>query len=415
MPTRHSLVSRRAGVAAVALVGAAAVTLAGVPSAAAATKRAPAPVVSVANGAVGVPQSVSVLAPGSAGTTVSVQLSLGGTVQTQQPVSLNAQGVGGFTWTPTASGTWTVAGLAGQSGYSVAVAPTPTRTSLFVPNQVQAGTVTVLEATVRAAGSYLPAGTVTFTNAYTGEVYGTAAVGGTSAGTATGRISWTAPSPGGFRLTATYASANGSATGSSSTNTSTIISTPQLVSLLVPPTFTYGQQVTLTTRVNSTLLQGGVATWVDANGVVTNLPQGAGVIEQESSATWTPSTLGNQLVYASFSPTNSSQTGTTVQWVSVQPAPPADALSVLLGGRGPLSTSAAITVTGGSRLSVAGSSGSGASVTFAATGPCYLLGSTLVTPASGGTCGLIASSTGAAGFGPSSAGFTITVTRAATR
>jgi hypothetical protein len=412
MPTRNSRIARRAGTALVAIAVAAALT---VPTASAANRKTPAPILSVANGAVGVPQTVAVIAPGAAGTTVSVQIGVNGTVVTQQSVSLNAQGSGGFTWTPTSAGSWTFSGVAGQAPVTISVAAIPTRTTLYVPNQVQTGVTTVLKATVQAGGTYLPAGTVTFTNAATGEVLGVAPVGGTSTGIATGRVSWQPSSPAGYRVTATYISTGGGAVSSASTNTSTVLSTPQLISLLVPPTLTYGQPVTITTRLNSTLLEGGVATWVDANGSITNLPQGSGVIAQESSAAWTPATLGNQLVYSSFFPTNGSQTGSTVQWVSVQPAPAADPMSVTVGGRGPLTAGPAQPVPGGARLAVAGTSGSGAPVTFVASGSCYLVGATLITASSGGTCYLSASSVGAGAYGTNSAAFTLIAAKPAKR
>ncbi len=412
MRAHHSLLLRRGGAVVVASVLAAALAM---PTASAATTRTPAPAIATANGTVGVAQSVSVLAPGAAGTTVSVQLSLGGSVLVTQPVSLNAQGSGGFTWTPTKAGTWTVAGASGAAPSTVTVAPVPTRTSLFAPNQTPTSTGTVLVATVSSVTGYLPAGTVTFTNAYSGEVLGVAPVGGTSTGSATGRVAWTPSSPAGYRLTATYAAADGSAVGSSSTNTSQVLPNGPLVSLLVPPTLTYGVPVTITTRINSTQLQGGVLTWINDNGRIIELPQAAGVIEQESTAAWTPSILGNQLLNGAFSPTNGSQTGSSVQWVSVQPAPGADPMSVLLAGRGPLSAASPTTVTGGTRLALTASSGSGAPVTFVASGPCYLTGATLVTSSAGGSCRLVASSPGAGAFGPNQAAFTVTVTKAAKR
>lgn len=408
MRAPSKLFLRRGGVALVAIALASSLAL---PTASAATKRVPTPVVSVANGTVGVPQSVAVFAPGAAGTTVAVQLSVNGTVVATQPVSLNGQGGGGFTWTPTKAGAWTVSGVAGAAAVAVTVAPVPTRTTLFAPNQTPTSTGTVLAATVTSVSSYLPAGTVTFANAFTGEVLGIAPVGGTSTGTATGRVAWAPSSPAGYRLTATYAATDGSAVGSSATNTSQVLANEPLVSLLVPSTLTYGQPVTITTRINNTLLEGGVATWVNVNGATTYLPQAGGVIAQETSAAWTPSTIGNQLLNASFSSTNSSLTGTSVQWVYVQPAPAKDAMSVVVGGQGPLTAATPATVAGGSRLAVAASSGSGAPVTFTATGPCYLVGGTLVTPPSGGTCALVATSPGAGSFGPNSVSFTLTVTK----
>jgi hypothetical protein len=308
------------------------------------------------------------------------------------------------------AGSWTVSGVPGAAAGTVAVAPIPTRTALFAPNQTPSGDLTVLRAQVTSTSTYLPVGTVRFTNAFTGELLGTAAVGGTSTGTASGQVTWRPSSPTGYRITATYTSADGSAGGSASTNSTQALPNGPLVSLLVPPAFRYGEPVTITTRINSTLLTGGVETWIDDNGATTVLPQAAGVIEQESSARWTPSSQGNQLVYAGFSSNNSSQTGRSVQWVYVDPARTADPMSVLVAGAGPLTTSAA-RVRGGAVLPVAGSTGSGAPVTFGTTGPCYLVGSTLVTPGSGGTCGLVARSGGAGEFGPNVTTFPLTVAK----
>ncbi len=405
---------RRVGLAVIATttvlaLSTAAPALAAPVFAAPAAKRAPAPVVSVANGTVGVAQSVHVQVPGSAGATVTVQLSLGGTVVAQQPVTLNAQGAGGFTWTPTKAGTWTVGGIAGTNPVAVAVAAVPTRTTLSAPNQTPVGGLTVLLATVRSVSGYLPAGTVTFANAYTGETLGTAAVGGTSAAVATGRITWTPSSPATYRLTATYAAAD--AAGSAASALSQALPNEPLVSLFVPSTLTYGEPATVMTRVNDPLLAGEVATWTNDNGRLTLLPQAGDVVAQETTAAWTPSVVGNQLVNASFSSTNTSRTGTAVQWVSVQPTRAADPMSVVVGASNPLTTTSATRLAGGTRPSVAASTGSGAPVTFTTTGPCYLVGATLVTPASGGTCTLTATSPGAGAFGPNSAAFPITIAK----
>jgi len=340
-----------------------------------------------------------------------VQLSLNGAAQAAQAVTLNSQGAGGFTWVPTKAGTWSVSGVPGAAAVSVTVAPVPTRTTLAAPNLTPIGDLTVLLATVTSVSGYLPAGTVTFTNAFTGEVLGVAAVGGTSAGSAVGRSTWTPSSPAAYRIAATYASNDGSAGPSSATAQSQALSNEPLVSLFVPSSLTYGEPVTIMTRINSTLLAGGVATWTNVNGTTTLLPQAGGVVAQETTASWTPSALGNQLVNARFSSSNTSLTGSAVQWVSVQPARTADPMSVMLGTSGPLAAGSATTVAGGARPALAASSGSGAPITFTAAGPCYLVGAALVTPASGSRCTVTATSPGAGPYGPNSAGFTITVSK----
>ena len=408
----------RAGLVAAAL--ALAVGAASAPAATAAQSRPVSPpVVSVANGTVGMAQTVTVVAPGLKGQTVTVLFSLNGAPVAQQALALNAQGGGSFLWSPPAAGTWSIGGvgsLAPVPAVTSVVSAVPTRTVLSAVNFAQAGKPTTLTVTVESTGgNYVPQGTVTIGNAF-GGTYGTIGLGGQGSGLAAGSFAWTPPSVGTYPVVATYTPAAGlggspNAVGSSSTDGVEVVADVPLVTLRLPAVFTIGDPVTVSAIISNPLLTGTAAFLNNNNGVVTGISGSIPVVGQVASASWTPSTVGNQFVIADFSATNTTTSGSNSQVIAVRPNGAPDGMSVSVNGLGVLLANTPVTAKGGQRLAIVTSSGSGAAVNLAESGPCLLQGATLVTPRAGGSCVLTASSPGAGAYSANSASFVIIVTK----
>lgn len=384
----------------------------GVPAHAA--KRPATPVITAANGTVGIAQQVGLVAPSVSAASATVQISFNGAAVGQQPVELGSQGLGSFAWIPSAAGTWTFSGtgnVANAAPVSITVAPVPTRTIIFTPNQVGVGSPAVLTATVTSTGgSYVPTGTVTFSNTFSGAPFATVGLSPAGAASASARFVWTPGSIDGFRITATFNPGGGAATSSSATGNTQVLGTLPLVALRVPSSFTIGWPTAVTTLIGNALLNGTAAILVNVNGQTTYPSGSVAVQSQEATTTWTPFALGNQLLTTAFSATNNTS-GTSTQWISVAPTPVADPMSVSSAATGVLSAARPTSVAGGSRLTFATASGSGAAVNLAAGGACYLVGATLVTPRRAADCTLTASSPGAGAFGPNTATFSLSVTK----
>ncbi|MCX6432283.1 MAG: hypothetical protein NTX29_05670, partial [Actinobacteria bacterium] len=96
----------RIGSAALAVGIAAALGLATVPTASAASNS----FIAVPNGMVGVSETITIKAPSAAGQVVTIGLQIGAAAQTLQ-TTIGSNGFGAVVWTPTAAGAWTINGL----------------------------------------------------------------------------------------------------------------------------------------------------------------------------------------------------------------------------------------------------------------------------------------------------------------
>lgn len=382
-------------------------------------RRTPPPLISVANGTVGIGQSVTVVAPSLANQTVTLQFSLGATPISQQQVALNAQGGGTIVVTPPAAGIWTVSGLGGlarAAAVPVAVAPITTQTLVSTPNAAGVGLPVTLLATVESnAGSYVPQGTVVFNNP-AGAPYGTATLVPSGSGLATATLVWTPSALGLYTVTAAYQPAGGAggvpnAGTSTSTDLVEVQTSLPLVTLRGPAVYELGEPVTLTTLISNSQLAGSAAFLNNVNGTVTSIAASQPAVNGQVTTSWTPSVLGNQLVITQFSSATGTSSGSVQQAISVQPPGPADPMSVQVTGIGVLRVNQPAVAAAGARLSVTSSSGSGAAVNLSESGPCLLQGAILVTPSSNATCILTASSPGGGAFSANTASFAITVSR----
>lgn len=398
------------------LVAGAMVVTTGVAAAEAApqARRKPAPVLATPNGTVGISQPLTVVAPTLASQTVSVSFALNGTVLGTLPVTLNSQGGGTLTWTPAATGTWTIDGvgsLAPAAAINVTAAAITTRTVLSTVNEAQVNVPTTMTVTVETTeGNADPQGTVTFTNG-SGATYGSAPLTGSGGGLSTASFLWTPPSVGVYPFVATYNPSTGlggtaNATSSSSNDQIQVLAQQPLVTLRLPSVFTQGDPVTMTALVNQPNLGGSAAFLLNINGQVTGISPSITQVNQQSAFTWTPGTLGNQFITANFlSTTTPPVSGSNTQAIAVVPPGGADPMSVQASGAGVLKTNTPVTLASGARTTLSASSGSGATVNLTESGPCLLVGATLIAPQGNGICAINASSPGGGQFSGNSVSF----------
>ena len=172
-----------------------------------------------------------------------------------------------------------------------------------------------------------------------------------------------------------------------------------------------GRPVTLTAVISDPRLNGSAAFLNNLNGVVTGISGSIGLVNSQATTGWTPTALGNQFITADFSASNANTSGSSTQVIAVQPIGAPDPMSVSGAGLGVLRVNSPVTTTVGRRIAISTSSGSGAAVNLSESGPCMLVGATLVTPGAPGACVLTASSPGGGSFSTNAASFVINVTR----
>ena len=394
-----------------------------------AAKRPQAPsYVAAANGVVGVSQAIQVSAPRYANRTVGISLTGAGSTTPLQ-VALDAAGSGSVNWTPPSSGSWSVQGtgpFAVATGSAIFVSAVPTVTTLFAPNVIQASTAapninnvtSSLAATVSVpSGTYTPTGSVQFSY-LNGATIGSAPLVATSQGTATANLSFTTPDVGYYNMVATYFPSLGaggfSNTGASSdmTQMQTVLAGPAM-SLRLPSKFRVGVPTSVTALVANASLTGSVAFDVNVNGTSSSIS--GSVIEGGGGASvpWTPGTLGNQVVSASFSANNAVASATAQQPIAVLPALTPDPISAAPSGQGAWPVGANIPLPAGARIAVAATAQSGSPLNMSSTGNCVVIGSTLISTASSGACTLIVTSPGSSAWRPNSATYNFSITSTA--
>ena len=394
-----------------------------------AAKRPKAPsYVAAANGVVGVSQSIQISAPRYANRTVGISLTGAGST-TQLSASLDATGRGSVNWTPSSSGSWSVQGtgpFAIATGSAIFVSAIPTVTTVFAPNVIQASTPapnlnnvsSSLAATVSVpSGTYTPTGSVRFSY-LNGAAIGTAPLVATSPGTATANLNFTAPEIGSYNIVATYFPSLGaggfSNTGASSdmTQMQTVQAGPNM-SLRLPSKFRVGVPTSVSALIADASLTGSVAFDVNVNGASSSISGSVSAGGGGATVPWTPTTLGNQVISASFSANNAITSATAQQTITVLPALTPDPISAAPSGQGPWPVGANIPLPAGAGIAVAATAQSGSPLTMSTTGACVIIGSTLIATGSAGACTLTVASTGSSAWRPNSATYDFQVVSAA--
>ena len=375
--------------------------------------------VAATNGVAWTPQTITIKAGKKAGATVTIAVSgsAGGSTTLTAPV--NSAGFAYASWTPTASGTFTLtaSGTAGQIGTSsVVVVPAPTTTTLFVPANVQPGVAVPIFAEVDTLSSAVAAsGTVTVRD-QNGNVVATGTlVASGNAGEASTRMSWT-PSPGSPVLTATFTPATNAFTSSTSLPEDPFVGGSWTVSLTAPPVMYVGVPATLGAVIGAgipTTVGGSAAFNLNIDGFNFYVMGGSNQINAGvATYQWTPTQAGLQTIRVQYASNNLEYNGTASQVVNVQPAPSPDAITLTPTGAPAWNPGMVGTLTQGDTVTLTPTSVSGNPVTMAANGPCAFEDAVL-TMLGPGTCTVTATSFGNGGsVSATTSDYTITITPA---
>lgn len=375
--------------------------------------------VATANGIAWTPQTVTVKAGRKAGPTVTITVtgSAGGSTTLSAPVT--SAGFAYATWTPTASGTFTLTatGAAGPIGASsVTVVPAPTTTTLFVPGNAQPGVAVPIFAEVDTLSSSVAAsGTITVRD-QNNNVVATGTLSATgNPGEASTRMSWT-PSPGSPVLTATFTSATNAFSASTSISEDPFVGGSWTVALTFPPVMYVGVPATLGAVVGAgipTTVGGSAAFSLNIDGFNFFVMGGSNQINNGvATYQWTPTQAGFQTIQVQYASNNFQYNGNASQAVNIQPAPAADAITVTPAGAPAWAPGVVGTLAQGNSVTLTPTSTSGNPVMMATAGPCALEDAVL-TVLGPGACTITATSFGNGGsLSGTTANYTINVTAA---
>lgn len=412
---RNSRTTRRAVTAALAF----GLALGSATAVAGAADAAPAGAIYVPNGMVGVPENIAVQVPGVAGQTITLGLSSGPIATTIQAV-VNAQGWASATWTPTAAGAWTIAGLgtaAPAGSTTITVAPMPTYTVLMAQQAVQQGVNNTLAgAVVAPIGTMAPTGSVSLATAGGAGITTQPLSGSFGAGTSTVTLPWNPSAGGATALQATFQPNNGNYVASTSPVSQPFATTARTtVALRWPATLYAGTTTVISAVLGAGLPDGSVAFSMDGTGISGSIPTVNGVANYQ----WTPPTAGIHTISVSYTgnpvPNQlSQQSGTNSQIVNIQGARAMDNITVDPPSQPAWSIASPIVMAQGSKVTLAATATSNTTVLFSEQGPCVINGSVL-TVLSPGQCQVTAFTAGNASLTPGSETYTITITAPAKR
>ena len=362
----------------------------------------------VANGKVGVAQTVSAVVGSD-----EIGAPTGRVVFAADDVQIGAQAVGGSSgstaqvpWTPSASGPVTIeatflADAGGQAldRLTVQIGSVDTVTTVSVPGTAAAASRVTLQAVVKSkSGVYMPTGRVTFTTTG-GVVLGSANVGGDSKAS----LTYTTPSASGtITLYASYAgdaNANASRSGNASMRVSTTATT---LTLTAPPSTTVRATVPLTAKIAPSSTSGTVDFYANGTKLGTSRLSGG-----TASYSWKPTATGTVTLMAKFAGGSGVAGSTGTARVQVGAALTQDTITVGPEGATPWSPSTPVVLANGTVVTLSVSSTSKLAVRLSLVGPCALAGNTLTVRGVGGNCVLTASTKGGNGYAPASQKYTI--------
>ena len=371
----------------------------------------PSPYLATANGMVGVTESLNVFFPKAKTPSVSISAT-NGAISIPMNIALNPAGYGTTTWTPSASGIWTISSTAMTPSVStqVSVLPTATSTAINTPNQLQlnvenAGTTAYVRA---LAGTARPQGSVTLRKylvGTNGPVLGTGWLQPTSDPlVSVANIPWTPDAAGAFPVFGTYnqQTLNFSASTSTVEQPDIVLFAP-MVSYRFAPALRVGQASNINAVLWSGIVEGSVGFLFDGVGLRGSVPTINGV----ATMSWTPPSEGLHFLRAEFTGNNPGYSGVSLQQIKVLPALPADQLVVSLGAS-TLNANGKNAMARGTSQVLSSLANSGAPTLFQITGPCVIAGNRL-NAIGNGSCVLTATSVGSGAFTPVTVNFTITI------
>lgn len=362
-------------------------------------------------GPVGVLQTVTVTdvtTNGVGQSTCSVLPTINGVTQSSATGTLQGTTLT-FQWTPLNVGaaTFTLVDCSTTSIIPAAsITQVATTTTISTPNTAPLNQAVRVNITVQSASpsTYNPSGQVVVRNA-NGAVLSTMGLTpGPGVGQSFAYYWWTPTQAGTYFFVATY---NGDSNATTSVSPQdTVIATPSgnTISLTAPGTMTQGVPVQLTATVFPSGTQGSVGFTVNGQPISASVPLNA---QGQASFTWTPTTVGQITLGASYM-TNQGGSGSTSEKVNVVAGVAAkDVINLTQPGVGPWNPNGVYTLPNGTTFTFQASTLSGAPVTLSDTGPCQVSGLTLTVDVGSGQCNIIASSPGGPGYAAVQQGYTV--------
>jgi hypothetical protein len=322
----------------------------------------------------------------------------------------NASGtVSTANWTPSQIGIANLA-LQGVAGTTVTLATSTiqqssTTTTISAPNTAQVGVPTQITVTVQSQSpsNYQPTGSVTVRDGNGAIITSMGLTPGPGNGQSFAYWRWTPPSTGSFIFQATYP---GDANAIASTSPVDVISATAsggTISLAAPGTMTQGVPVVLTATVVPWNVQGSVGFTLNGQPISASVP----LINGVATFLWTPNVVGRVTLGASYM-TNGGRSGNTSDPVTIVAGPVSvDSITLTQPGFGSWAPNGVYTLGNGSSFTFQATTLSGAAITLKNTGACSNSGLTLTIPVGSGTCNLVATSPGGAGYAPVSQGYTV--------
>lgn len=396
----------------VASAGAGALMLAGITVASAPAQAAT--VTGFGNGPVGVQQTITVtgITPSLLGeSTCTMQPLINNVVQPQVVGNITlvgSQNAVTFLWTPQVAGsaTFNITDCTGLTNPgAVTIGKVNTASVISAPNTAQVGVATKITVTVQSQSpsSYSPTGQVVVRDGNGATLQTLGLTAGPGNGQAYAYYYWTPTTTGQYIVQATYnGDANASASPPSAQDIIQATPSGSTIALKHPPVMYVGVPTTLTANVFPVTVQGSVGFTVNGQPISGSIP----IVNGSASMTWTPPAAGTITLGASYT-TNQGGSGSTSEQITIQPPSQTDAITLVQPGWGPWAPGGTYTLGNGSNFTFQASTLSGAAVTLSETGPCQVSGLTITVPVGSGTCNLRASSPGANGYAPTTAGYTV--------
>jgi len=356
------------------------------------------------SGMAGTAQALKLSFPELGNTAVALTASAPG-ASLNLSATLDSKGQATVQWTPTTAGVWTIATSTNSVRTQIAVAPTPTMTSVHAPGQLQWGVpaATTLAVVKALAGEVPPQGSVTLRSPQ-GAILGTGFLqAATDPATAVAAISWTPDQVGPYSLTASY----NPATPAMAASTSSIVQ-PQIVggvpmvSYRFAPALRVGVISNVSAVLGPNVAPGSVGFLFDGIAPRGSVPTNSGV----ATTTWAPPTVGLHLLRAEFTGNNPGYSDVALQQIKVLPAAIPDSIEAVLGASR-LQTQGPNALAIGATQELSGAAASGSPVIFAATGSCALAGPRL-SALGAGTCIITARAFGGDGILPTQASYPVT-------
>jgi hypothetical protein len=325
------------------------------------------------------------------------------------PVFNGAGTISTANWTPNQIG---VANLALQ-GFDATtgtlatsnIQRTPTTTTISAPNTAQVGVPTQITVTVQSQSpsSYQPTGTVTVRDGNGATITTMGLTPGTGTGQSFAYWRWTPPSTGSFIFQATYSGDTNAVNSTSAVDVVSATPSGNTISLAAPGTMTQGVPVVLTATVVPWNVQGSVGFTLNGQPISASVPLVNGV----ATFTWTPNVVGPVTVGANYM-TNGGRSGSTSDPVTIVPGPVSvDVITLTQPGFGSWAPNGVYTLGNGTTFTFQASTLSGAAVVLKNSGACTNAGLTLTIPVGSGTCNLVATSPGGAGYAAVSQGYQV--------